>query len=112
LKVNEPYLGSQLRVVLDKHQLVFKDLGCFKGPEVEFKVEKCQPIFHKAKPVPFIQRPKVEAELDRLHRLGIISPVRFSKWAAPIVVVDKPDGSVRLCSDFKVTVNQEIHTDS
>jgi hypothetical protein len=99
--------------VLDKHQAIFKeDLGCFKGPEVELKVEKCQPIFHKAKPVPFIQRPKVEAELDRLHRLGIISPVRFSKWAAPIVVVDKPDSSVRLCGDFKVTVNRVLQTDS
>ena len=34
-----------------------------------------------------------------------------SQWAAPIVPVPKKDGSVRICGDFKVTVNQASLTE-
>ncbi|XP_062558158.1 uncharacterized protein K02A2.6-like [Armigeres subalbatus] len=40
---------------------------------------------------------KIGVELDRLQSLGIITPVDFSQWAAPIVVVKKPGGKVRIC---------------
>ena len=37
-------------------------------------------------------------------------PVKTSQWATPlhVVVVPKPDPSVRLFGDYKVTVNQTI----
>ena len=31
--------------------------------------------------------------------------MQFSDWAAPIVTVVKPDKSIRICGDYKVTVN-------
>ena len=34
---------------------------------------------------------KVEEELDHLVQEGILEPVLFSEWAAPIVPVIKPD---------------------
>ena len=53
----------------------------------------------------------MEEELDRLVQEGILEPVQFSEWAAPIVPVIKPDKSVRICGDFKLTVNQASKLD-
>ena len=63
--------------------------------------------FCKARPVPYAMKPLVEAELDRLVADGILPPVQHADWAAPIVLVMKADKrSVRICGDFKQTVNK------
>ena len=54
----------------------------------------------------------MEVELENLESMGIISPVESSRWAAPIVPVLKQNGAVRICGDYKVTVNQACLTDS
>ena len=54
----------------------------------------------------------VDAELDKLVEQGILTPVQFSEWAAPIVPVLKSDKKyVRICGDFKQTVNRPSHVD-
>ncbi len=56
--------------------------------------------------MPFALRDKVEKELKRLENEGTIESIEYSDWAAPIVVVLKGDKvNVRICGDFKVTVN-------
>jgi len=57
-------------------------------------------------------RAKVDQELERLEKAGVIEPVQFAEWAAPIVPVLKRDGSVRVCGDYKVTVNQAVKPDT
>ncbi|RXN33959.1 putative protein K02A2.6-like protein [Labeo rohita] len=37
---------------------------------------------------------------------NIITPVKYSEWAAPVVPILKPDGFIRLCGDYKLTINQ------
>ena len=56
-------------------------------------------------------RIKVEEELDRLVQEGVLELVQFAEWAAPIVPVVKPDKSVRVCGDFKLTVNKASQLD-
>ena len=49
----------------------------------------------------------VEIELQKLETQGIISTVKYSKWAVPIVPVLKQDKqSVRICGDYKLTANR------
>ena len=50
----------------------------------------------------------MEAELNKLEEQGVIVKVDRSDWASPIVVVPKADGSVRICGDYKVTINQVV----
>ena len=54
----------------------------------------------------------MEADLDKLESMGIISLAQFSKWAAPIVPVLKQNGAVRICGDYKVTINQASFVDT
>ena len=48
----------------------------------------------------------IEEELDHLVAEGTLQPVDYSYWTTPIVAVLKPDKkSVRICGDFRTTVN-------
>ena len=53
----------------------------------------------------------MNAEINCLAKSGIIEPVEFSDWPAPIVPVEKTDGSIHICGDYKVTVNQAAKLD-
>ena len=50
----------------------------------------------------------VKSELDRLEQLGIITPVNFSEWAAPVVVVRKSNGAIRICGDYSTGLNDAL----
>jgi hypothetical protein len=74
--------------------------------------EGSQLKFCKARPVPYSLKPKVDAELKRLESEGILHRVAaFSDWATLIVPVVKPNGEVKICEDFKITVNPQIETE-
>ncbi|XP_061594943.1 uncharacterized protein K02A2.6-like [Cololabis saira] len=98
---------TTLQEVLSENKDVFKEeLGTWRGPPAKIYVkEGVAPKYYKPRPVPYAMRKKVEGELQRLTNQGIIEPVKFSEWAAPIVPVLKPDNSVRICGDYKLTVN-------
>ncbi|XP_033992105.1 uncharacterized protein K02A2.6-like [Trematomus bernacchii] len=63
------------------------------------------PRFFRPRSVPYAMRTKVDEEIDRLLKEGVISPVKHAEWAAPVVPILKPVGTVRLCGDYKLTVN-------
>lgn len=59
--------------------------------------------------VPFGVRDKVEEELKRWVDAKVIVPCNSSRYASPIVVIDKKDsGAIRLCIDCKRTVNKYV----
>lgn len=67
-----------------------------------------RPIFIKARTVPYALREKADEELDTLEREGVITQISHSDWGAPLVIVVKPNGSLRLCVDYKIGVNPQI----
>ena len=55
----------------------------------------------------------METKLQSLVEEDILKPVEFSEWASPIVAVLKADKkSVRICGDFKQTVNPASKLDT
>lgn len=59
-----------------------------------------QQVFRPPRPVAYVVRYLVEEELQRLQDAKIITPVNYTEWAAPVVVIRKTDGRIRLCADF------------
>ncbi|UYV81644.1 K02A2.6-like, partial [Cordylochernes scorpioides] len=63
------------------------------------------PKFYKFRQVPFALKQLVENEIDKLVDLNILSPIDKSDCASPLVCVAKPNGQIRLCADFKKSLN-------
>ena len=102
---------AKVETLKQKHQVTFADgFGKLDGAQGKlYKKENGQPKFMKARHLPYAMRPKIERELTRLQEAGIISLVKHSEWATRIVPVLKPNFSIRLCGDFKDTVNHRLN---
>ena len=105
--------SPELKDLIAQYSDVFRpELGKFTDCELSLLVEdSVHPRFFKARPLPYALRERVDQELDRLIRLGVITPVKQSNWAAPVVPVVKSDNSIRLCGDYKITINQASKPD-
>jgi len=104
---------KDLSSVLQQYSEVFeKGIGTLEGIQARISIEDgVSPKFCKARPVPYALRPKVEAELEKLERDGILSKVDWAEWATPVVPVPKKDGSIRICGDFKLTINPVLRAE-
>ena len=100
--------------VLKTHDAVFRsELGKLQGISAKLHIAPdARPRFFRPRPVALSLKEKVLNEISRLENLGVITPVKYSDWAAPIVPIVKEDGSIRLCGDYKVTINPVLLTDT
>ena len=96
-------------LLLEIDEVFGQDLGLLKGEKAKIYMnDNAKPKYFKARLIPYALRQKVETELNRMVETGILEHVQVSEWATPIVPVRKPDNTIRLCGDYKITVNKEL----
>ena len=83
--------------------------------EIKFKPD-VTPVFHKARTVPFAIQDDLSRAYDKGIDRGLSTIQRFNDYGTPVVPVRKPlsrshpNGSIRVCGDYAVTVNSQLET--
>ena len=86
--------------LIDEFSDVFVGLGCMPG-EQHIEVDpSVRPVVHAPRRVPLAVQPKLKQALDNLIQQGIIvKRDEPTDWVSSLLVVEKPNGGVRLCLD-------------
>ena len=68
------------------------DIGSFKAEEVELEIDPdTRPQFTRPYPIPWARESQLKAQLDELHKCGIIEQGPPCEWNSPILLIPKPD---------------------
>ena len=108
--VSRNRVEQEVQELLEENKELFgKEIGTCRTTKAALKF-KSEPEakFFRCRSVPFATRPKVIEKLEEMERNGVLEKVEHSDWATPLVVVPKPGGKVRVCGDYKVTVNPQL----
>ena len=92
-----------------KFPKVFQGLGKLKEFQLKLHIdENVQPVAQPVRRIPFSRRAKVTEKLEELLKLDVIEKVEGpTSWVNPLVVVEKPNGDIRICLDMR-QANQAI----
>ena len=102
-----------VEAVLLKHSNLFRDeLGIIIGESLPNYTSVPLPRFYHPRSIPYALGSRVDQSLEKLVCEEILEAVQFAEWEAPIVPVVKRDGSIRICGDYKLTVNQIAQVDT
>ncbi|XP_059058081.1 uncharacterized protein K02A2.6-like [Achroia grisella] len=76
-------------------------LGEIEGEIIKLELldEKVKPVFHKPRPIPYAYKDKIDEELLKLEK---------EREETPLVPVMKENGQLRLCANYKITINKYL----
>ena len=105
------HLSPAVREVLQQYKMVFDKMT---GRPVDRGIDHVIPTIPGSKPtyrpayrLSPLETREVEKQIAELLLLGLIEP-SSSPYGAPIVFVPKPDGSLRMCIDYRLLNSQTI----
>ncbi|CAH1243923.1 GIN1 [Branchiostoma lanceolatum] len=99
---------AELHCLVRKHSAVISgNPGKTTAAEFDILTHNDQPTHQRAYPIPHKVRPELQREIHNLQKLGIIQESE-SPYNAPIVLVNKKDGGVRMCVDYRKLNNETI----
>ncbi|KAK3926323.1 hypothetical protein KUF71_014570 [Frankliniella fusca] len=107
--------GNLLRWVHTFPAVSGKGTGRYNGPPAHFGVPPgTQPKYHYARSVPFALSARVEEAIDAKVAAGVWVPVEPTEvsWATALVPIPKKNGEIRLCADYKSTINPVLQPDT
>ena len=80
--------------------------GDIESLKHEYKIQlksNVEPVIHAPRRVPLALKDKLRHELDKMKRLDIMQEVPISgssEWVNSMVIVEKPNGKLRICLDL------------
>ena len=96
---------ARLQQFLIKHQDIFskssKDIGHTYLIEHHIDTQNAKPVKKAPYRIPLAKRKVVGQEIKKMAEDVIIDKCPQSAWNAPVVLVTKPDQSIRFCCDFR-----------
>jgi hypothetical protein len=102
--IAEEFVGDNIRVVRDFPDVFLEELpGMPPDREVEFVIDLLPgtaPIFKRSYMMSVEELKELKEQLTELQEAGYIRP-SSSPWGAPILFVQKKDGSQRMCVDYR-----------
>ena len=103
-KIDSVVTGSQVPLtkadIVNDYPNVFKGLGSMDGTYHIELDETVEPVIHPPRKVPYSLLGRLQDRLKELEILDVIQKVdRPTKWVNSLVIVEKRNGSLRLCLD-------------
>jgi hypothetical protein len=89
---------------LDVFAWSYKDLKVYDTKVIQHVIpikDDHKPFKKKLRRINPLMLPLIEKEVRKLFDAKIIVSLRFSKWVANLVLVEKKSGQIRLCVDFQ-----------
>ena len=95
---------EQLRhVLLDFSDLFQGTCGKYNGDPVSLElVPGSTPFYWKPFSIPKAYKQVTKDEIQRLQKLGLLTLVTSSQWAAPAFIIPKENNTVRVITNFRV----------
>ena len=93
-------MSSILNEFADVFSTSRMDIGCTREVEHKILTGNSPPVMLNPRRVPLALEKKGDELIDKLVEQGVIRP-SHSPWNAPIVVVQKKNGDIRMCVDYR-----------
>ncbi len=93
---------EQVRELLYEFSDIFTDVPKVTTlGEHQIHLTTNDPVYQKPYPLPYALRETLSNEIDTMLKLKVIEP-STSAYASPVVMIKKPDNSIRVCIDFRL----------